>query len=159
WRWSREGTRARSACSGRRRSPSGIRSLSQCRWWRVRHCSLSRCWPPDCPEKPVHHTVEVHSLSFSYPNGVEALREVTFSIGPDEKAALIGPNGAGKSTLMLHLNGLLMPASGEVHVGGLPVVQENLGQIRAWAGLVFQNPDDQLFNPHVFDDVAFGPLH
>lgn len=107
----------------------------------------------------MHHTVEVHSLSFSYPNGVEALREVTFSIGPDEKAALIGPNGAGKSTLMLHLNGLLMPASGEVHVGGLPVVQENLGQIRAWAGLVFQNPDDQLFNPHVFDDVAFGPLH
>jgi cobalt transport protein ATP-binding subunit len=107
----------------------------------------------------LHHTVEVADLSFSYPNGYQALRGVTFRIGPDEKVALVGPNGAGKSTLMLHLNGLLRASSGEVCVGGLPVDEKNLGQIRAWVGLVFQNPDDQLFSPKVIDDVAFGPLH
>lgn len=107
----------------------------------------------------MHHTVEIHDLSFSYPNGVKALDHVTFAIGPDEKVALIGPNGAGKSTLMLHLNGLLKARSGDLQVGGLPVIEKNYGQIRAWVGLVFQNPDDQLFNPKVFDDVAFGPLH
>ena len=107
----------------------------------------------------MHHTVEVENLSYRYPNGVQALRGVSLHIGPDEKVALLGPNGAGKSTLMLHLNGLLRPDEGTVRVGGLPVVEEHLGQIRAWVGLVFQNPDDQLFNPKVFDDVAFGPLH
>ena len=107
----------------------------------------------------MHHTVEVDNLAFHYPNGVQALQGVTFCIGPDEKVALIGPNGAGKSTLMLHLNGLLTPSAGTVRVGGLPVVEPNLGQVRAWTGLVFQDPDDQLFNPRVFDDVAFGPLH
>lgn len=107
----------------------------------------------------MHHTVEIRNLSFSYPNGVRALDGVTFSIGPDEKVALIGPNGAGKSTLMLHLNGLLQASAGELEVGGLPVTEAHAGQIRAWVGLVFQNPDDQLFSPKVFDDVAFGPLH
>ena len=107
----------------------------------------------------MHHTVEIENLSSQYPDGHQALRNISLHIGPDEKVALVGPNGAGKSTLMLHLNGLLRPSEGEVCVGGLPVTDENLGQIRAWVGLVFQNPDDQLFNPRVFDDVAFGPLH
>jgi cobalt/nickel transport system ATP-binding protein len=107
----------------------------------------------------MHHTVEIEHLSFAYPDGRQALRDVSLRVGPTEKVALVGPNGAGKSTLMLHLNGLLRPSAGEVEVGGLPVEDEHLGQIRAWAGLVFQNPDDQLFNPKVFDDVAFGPLH
>jgi len=107
----------------------------------------------------LHHTVEIENLSFSYPDGHQALRNLSLSIGPDEKVALVGPNGAGKSTLMLHLNGLLRATQGSIKVGGLPVTEENLGQIRAWVGLVFQNPDDQLFNPKVFDDVAFGPLH
>lgn len=107
----------------------------------------------------MHHTLEIENLSFSYPDGFQALRDITLSIGPGEKVALVGPNGAGKSTLMLHLNGLLQASSGDLRVGGLPVTDANLGQIRAWVGLVFQNPDDQLFNPRVFDDVAFGPLH
>jgi cobalt/nickel transport system ATP-binding protein len=107
----------------------------------------------------VQHTLEVHDLQFSYPNGFHALRDVSFSIGPGEKVALVGPNGAGKSTLMLHLNGLLRASAGEICVRGQPLGDDNLGQIRAWVGLVFQNPDDQLFNPIVFDDVAFGPLH
>lgn len=107
----------------------------------------------------MHHTVEIEGLSFNYPDGHQALCNITLQIGPNEKVALVGPNGAGKSTLMLHLNGLLRPAQGEICVGGLPIKEENLGRIRAWVGLVFQNPDDQLFNPRVFDDVAFGPLH
>jgi cobalt transport protein ATP-binding subunit len=107
----------------------------------------------------LHHTLEVQKLSFSYPDGYQALRSISFAIGPGEKIALVGPNGAGKSTLMLHLNGLLRATSGEIRVGGEPISDRNLGQIRAWVGLVFQNPDDQLFNPKVFDDVAFGPLH
>lgn len=72
--------------------------------------------------------------------------------------ALVGPNGAGKSTLILHLNGILR-GRGEVWVGGQPVSEENLRRIRALVGLVFQDPDDQLFSPTVFDDVAFGPIY
>ena len=107
----------------------------------------------------MHHTVEIENLSFSYPDGHQALFDISLQIGMDEKVALVGPNGAGKSTLMLHLNGLLRGEHGCLRVGGLDVTEENLGRIRAWVGLVFQNPDDQLFNPRVFDDVAFGPLH
>jgi cobalt/nickel transport system ATP-binding protein len=107
----------------------------------------------------VHHTVEIDHLTFAYPDGQSALNDVTLHIGQDEKIALVGPNGAGKSTLMLHLNGLLRAHQGDINIGGLPIADHNLGQIRAWVGLVFQHPDDQLFNPRVFDDVAFGPLH
>lgn len=107
----------------------------------------------------MHHTVEIDHLSFAYPDSHQALRDVTLHIGPDEKIALVGPNGAGKSTLMLHLNGLLRARQGTISIGGLPIGDQTLGQIRAWVGLVFQNPDDQLFNPRVFEDVAFGPLH
>jgi cobalt/nickel transport system ATP-binding protein len=106
----------------------------------------------------VNPTLEVTDLSFAYHDGQEALHDVTLSIGAGEKVALVGPNGAGKSTLMLHLNGLLT-GDGTLAVAGLPVTKENLPLIRSKVGMVFQNPDDQLFSPTVFDDVAFGPLH
>ena len=75
-----------------------------------------------------------------------------------DKVALVGPNGAGKSTLMLHLNGILT-GQGILTIAGLPLIESNLPLIRAAVGLVFQNPDDQLFSPTVFDDVAYGPLY
>lgn len=100
----------------------------------------------------------VENLSFSYPDGQVALRGVSLDVRQGEKVALVGPNGAGKSTLMLQLNGILA-GRGRIQVAGLPVVKSNLPMIRAKVGLVFQNPDDQLFSPTVFEDVAFGPLH
>lgn len=106
----------------------------------------------------MHHSIEVENLTYAYPDGHPALNGVSLRIAPGEKVALVGPNGAGKSTLMLHLNGLLRGA-GEVRVCGLPVIEKNLSRVRAALGLVFQNPDDQLFSPTVFDDVAFGPLY
>ncbi len=106
----------------------------------------------------MHHTIELHDLSFRYPDGTQALRGVSFTIQPGEKVALVGPNGAGKSTLMLHLNGILR-GQGQAKVAGLPVEDRNLGRVRAAVGLVFQDPDDQLFSPTVFEDVAFGPLY
>ena len=106
-----------------------------------------------------HHTIEVDGLSFAYPDGRKALDDISLHVAPNEKVALVGPNGAGKSTLLLHLNGVLRSPSGHIQVGGLPLTDDTLGQIRAWVGMVFQNPDDQLFSPRVFQDVAFGPLH
>jgi len=106
----------------------------------------------------MHHSIEVEHLSFSYPDGHPALADVSLHIAPGEKTALVGPNGAGKSTLLLHLNGILT-GQGRVTVCGLEVGGKALGRVRAAVGLVFQNPDDQLFSPTVFDDVAFGPLY
>lgn len=106
----------------------------------------------------VKPTLAVTNLSFAYPDGHQALHGVSLAIGAGEKVALVGPNGAGKSTLMLHLNGLLA-GDGALAVAGLPIAKENLPLIRSKVGMVFQNPDDQLFSPTVFDDVAFGPLH
>ena len=106
----------------------------------------------------MHHTLDIQDLHFSYPDGYQALKGVTLSLCQGEKVALVGPNGAGKSTLMLHLNGILGEES-PVTIAGMPVGKEKLPLIRALVGLVFQNPDDQLFSPTVFDDVAFGPLH
>jgi cobalt/nickel transport system ATP-binding protein len=106
----------------------------------------------------VHHSIEVHNLSYSYPDGHSALKDISLRIAPGEKVALVGPNGAGKSTLMLHLNGILT-GKGSVRVCGLEVEQKNFSRVRASIGLVFQSPDDQLFSPTVFDDVAFGPLY
>jgi cobalt transport protein ATP-binding subunit len=84
---------------------------------------------------------------------------VNLTVAAGEKVAIVGPNGAGKSTLLLHLNGLLRATEGEIEVAGLPMQKKHLPRIRAHVGMVFQNPDDQLFSPTVFDDVAFGPLH
>ncbi len=100
----------------------------------------------------------IEDLSYAYPDGHTALVGVSLRLRQGDKAALVGPNGAGKSTLMLHLNGILT-GKGTVTVGELPVLPENLPLIRGMVGLVFQNPDDQLFSPTVFEDVAFGPLH
>lgn len=106
----------------------------------------------------MHHSIEVTNLSFTYPDGHQALRDVSLRIAPGEKVALVGPNGAGKSTLILHLNGILS-GEGSVRVCGLEARPENLPRLRAMVGLVFQSPEDQLFSPTVFDDVAFGPLY
>ena len=100
----------------------------------------------------------VKQVSFSYPDGHQALKDVSLTMASGEKVALVGPNGAGKSTLMLHLNGLLQ-GQGHIEIAGLPVAKEHFPVIRGKVGMVFQNPDDQLFSPTVFDDVAFGPLH
>ena len=104
-----------------------------------------------------HNPITVNNLSYAYPDGTEALRDISFSIAATERVALIGANGSGKSTLQLHLNGILLPQMGEIVVGELLVVPENLQAIRHFVGLVFQNPDDQLFMPTVGEDVAFGP--
>ncbi|MCF6278373.1 MAG: energy-coupling factor ABC transporter ATP-binding protein [Anaerolineales bacterium] len=102
--------------------------------------------------------LSIKNLTFSYPDGFIALSDINLTLSAGEKVALVGPNGAGKSTLMLHLNGILTGA-GALRVGGLPLNKQNLPLVRAAVGLVFQNPDDQLFSPTVFEDVAFGPLH
>jgi cobalt/nickel transport system ATP-binding protein len=105
--------------------------------------------------------IEVNGLSFAYHDGREVLHDVDLIVHQGEKVALVGPNGAGKSTLMLHLNGIL-GAKGDgdgVCVMGQALNRNNLGVVRAQVGLVFQDPDDQLFSPTVFEDVAFGPLH
>jgi len=104
--------------------------------------------------------LDVRDLSYCYPDGHEALRGLSFSLAPGERVALIGPNGAGKSTLLLHLNGLLpdrAPTRPAIIVDGLPLVEANLPEVRRRVGLLFQDPDDQLFCPTVWEDVAFGP--
>ena len=106
-----------------------------------------------------HNTIDVEHVSFTYPDGHVALQDVSLHLSSSEKVALIGPNGAGKSTLLLHLNGLLKPQTGRIRVCGLDVCDDNLGVVRAAVGLVFQDPNDQLFCPTVFEDVAFGPLY
>ncbi|MCI0477615.1 MAG: energy-coupling factor ABC transporter ATP-binding protein, partial [Anaerolineales bacterium] len=110
--------------------------------------------PPECEGD----VLLVNDLHFAYPDGRAALYGVSLKLCAGDKAALVGPNGAGKSTLMLHLNGILR-GRGEIHIAGMRLTREHLPRIRAMVGLVFQNPDDQLFSPTVFEDVAFGPLH
>ena len=103
--------------------------------------------------------LEVRDLAFAYPDGRQALFGCNLTISRGERVAVLGPNGAGKTTLVLHLNGVHTAGAGEVVVGGLPVVKENLREIRRRVGIVFQDPDDQLFMPTVWDDVAFGPAN
>ncbi|HEY5858397.1 MAG TPA: ABC transporter ATP-binding protein [Aldersonia sp.] len=103
--------------------------------------------------------VRVVDLSYAYPDGHAALDSVSLDIAPGERVAVLGPNGAGKSTLMLQLNGVLTATSGEVHIGGTLLQRSTVRTIRERVGLVFQDPDDQLFMPTVAQDVAFGPAN
>jgi cobalt/nickel transport system ATP-binding protein len=105
--------------------------------------------------KPI---ISIRDLSYSYPDGCPALSNLNLQINPGEKVALIGPNGAGKSTLLLHLNGIL-GGGGQIFIMGLDRSAANLPAIRSHVGLVFQNPDDQLFSPTVYEDVAYGPIY
>lgn len=106
-----------------------------------------------------HHIVEAKDLEFAYPDTTQALLGISFKITHGESVAIMGANGAGKSTLLLHLNGYLTPTSGQVRIGDFPLTQETLQEARRTVGMVFQDPDDQLFMSTVYDDVAFGPLN
>ncbi|MFQ6172471.1 energy-coupling factor ABC transporter ATP-binding protein [Oryzobacter sp. R7] len=103
--------------------------------------------------------LDLRQVAYAYPGGHQALFGVDLHVHPGERVALLGPNGAGKTTLVLHLNGVLTPGHGSVTVSGLPVTAGNLLEVRRRVGLVFQDPDDQLFMPTVRDDVAFGPAN
>ena len=106
-----------------------------------------------------HHIVEAKDLEFAYPDTTQALLDISFKITHGESVAIVGANGAGKSTLLLHLNGYLTPTSGQVRIGDFPLTKETLQEVRRTVGMVFQDPDDQLFMSTVYDDVAFGPLN
>ena len=103
--------------------------------------------------------LDLRGVAYSYPGGHQALFGVDLHVHRGERVALLGPNGAGKTTLVLHLNGILVPGAGTVTVSGLPVSRDNLLEVRRRVGIVFQDPDDQLFMPTVRDDVAFGPAN
>ena len=126
----------------------------------------ARLEPPGPPihrgarlEPPGPPALEVDGLAFAYPDGHQALYGVSFRIRRGERVALLGPNGAGKTTLVLQCNGVLQAGAGRVTVAGLPVAPEHLKEIRRRVGIVFQDPDDQLFMPTVAEDVAFGPAN
>jgi len=106
-----------------------------------------------------HHSISVRSLRFDYPDGTRALDGVSFEVGHGESIAIVGANGAGKSTLLMHLNGLHPVQDGSVCIGDVPVAKDTLPDIRKTVGMVFQDPDDQLFMPTVGEDVAFGPMN
>ncbi|MGV8143004.1 MAG: ATP-binding cassette domain-containing protein [Methanothermobacter sp.] len=105
--------------------------------------------------------IETENISYVYPDGTKALEDVDFKAKKGEIVALLGPNGAGKSTLFLHFNGILKPTSGSVKLDGEPLgyQKKDLLKVRQKVGIVFQNPDDQLFAPTVMEDVSFGPLN
>ncbi len=106
-----------------------------------------------------HHIVEFQDVHYSYPDGTKALNGLSLRITHGESVGVVGANGSGKSTLLMHTNGFLMPQRGSVTVGDLRLDSKTRKEIRKKVGVIFQNPDDQLFMPTVFDDVAFGPLN
>lgn len=106
-----------------------------------------------------HHIVELKEVKFTYPDQTEALRGLSVRITHGESVAIVGANGSGKTTLLSHLIGVLFPTAGTINIGGYPVTKKTLPHIRRSVGMVFQNSDDQLFMPTVYDDVAFGPLN
>lgn len=101
--------------------------------------------------------LDIESLNVVYPDGTEAIRDLELHIGKGESVALVGANGAGKSTLLLSVVGIQTPASGSITFEGLRVHKNNFREVRSRVGIVFQNPDDQLFMPSIYDDIAFGP--
>ncbi len=106
-----------------------------------------------------HHIVEFKDVYYTYPDGTEALKGVTFRIHHGESVGIVGANGTGKSTLILQMNGFLLPTAGTIRIGDLQLDKKTRSEIGKKVGVVFQNPDDQLFMPTVFDDVSFGPLN
>lgn len=106
-----------------------------------------------------HHSIHISELSYTYPDGTPGLRNINFHAGHGESIAVVGGNGAGKSTLLRHLCGAILPESGEISIGEIPLIKTTAKQIRQTVGMVFQNPEDQLFMLKVWDDVAFGPLN
>ncbi|MCL2789447.1 MAG: energy-coupling factor ABC transporter ATP-binding protein [Desulfobulbus sp.] len=105
-----------------------------------------------------HSLVEIQDLTHTYPDGTEAVHRVSLRIRNGESVAVVGANGAGKSTLLLHLNGSLIPQNGTIRVGDVHITKATLSDIRRTVGMIFQDPDDQLFMPTVAEDVAFGPI-
>jgi len=106
-----------------------------------------------------HHIVELKDVSFRYPDGTEALKGISFKIFHGESVGITGANGAGKTTILLNLNGHLLPTGGEISIGDTPLTKKMRQEIRKKVGFVFQNADDQLFMPTVYEDVAFGPIN
>ncbi|MBD2176147.1 energy-coupling factor ABC transporter ATP-binding protein [Pseudanabaena sp. FACHB-1998] len=106
-----------------------------------------------------HNPISIKNLSYVYADGMQALDGINLEIAATERVAIVGANGSGKSTLLLHLNGILLPQQGELVIGEMPMNSKNLIPIRNFVGLVFQNPDEQLFMPTVWEDVAFGPMN
>jgi len=106
-----------------------------------------------------HHIIDFKDVVFRYPDGTEALKGISFRIIHGESVGIVGANGSGKSTLLLQMNGYMLPSSGLISIGDLELTKKTRQEIRKKVGVVFQNPDDQLFMPTVYDDVAFGPLN
>jgi cobalt/nickel transport system ATP-binding protein len=106
-----------------------------------------------------HNPIDIRSLSYAYDDGTQALQDINLSISASEKVAIVGANGSGKSTFLQHLNGILLPQTGEIVIGEMPMVSKNLKAIRNFVGLVFQNPDDQIFMPTVWEDITFGAMN
>lgn len=106
-----------------------------------------------------HHIIELQGVHYSYPDGTRALNGISFRIVHGESVGIVGANGAGKSTLLLQINGTLLPTQGSVSIGETILSKKTAKEIRKKIGFVFQDPDDQIFMPTVFEDVAFGPLH
>jgi cobalt/nickel transport system ATP-binding protein len=106
-----------------------------------------------------HHIVELKDVHFRYPDGTDALKGISFKVFHGESVGITGANGAGKTTLLLNMNGHLLPASGEISIGEIPLTKKTKQEIRKKVGFIFQRPDDQLFMPSVYEDVAFGPIN